>query len=280
MTIRPDARPTPITPPYVPLIDPRTGQVDRAWYMFFLSLFNITQTVAAVENVGPDAPTQIAAVMAALAAAQQEAQTQPRDGLEQYQPMLDSIAQRLDTQPTNASVDQIAQLVTELQALALTPPATPHVPQRRYGSFYDTTTQTASLTNTAYGIKYNTTDLSMGVTIGSPTSRVYVDRAGIYDIQFSAQLDNTSGGDHLTWIWLRVNGTDVPYSASELRIKGNDAELVAAWNFLYNFKDGDYFELMWAVDDTGVQIKTVGAVAPVPAIPSVILTVTDNISNG
>ena len=280
MSQRPDARPTPITPPYVPLIDPRTGQVDRAWYMFFLSLFNVTQAVVADGDLGPDASAQIAAVVAALAAAQQEAQTQPRDGLEQTQPALDRIAQQLGTLPVAASVDQIAQLAAELQALSLAPPVTPQVPQRRYGSFYDTTTQTASLTNTAYGIKYNTTDLSMGVTIGSPTSRVYVDRAGIYDIQFSAQLDNTSGGDHLTWIWLRVNGTDVPYSASELRIKGNDAELVAAWNFLYNFKDGDYFELMWAVNDTGVQNKTVGAVAPVPAIPSVILTVTDNISNG
>ena len=125
---------------------------------------------------------------------------------------------------------------------------------------------------------FNTTDLSAGVYIGSPTSRVYVDRAGVYNIQFSAQLDNTSGGDHLVWIWLRVNGTDVANTASEVRLKGNDAELVAAWNFLYNFKADDYFQLMWAVGNTGVQIKAAAAAAPVPAIPSVILTVTDNIS--
>lgn len=31
---------TPITPPRVPLIDARTGLIDRAWYMFFLGLFN------------------------------------------------------------------------------------------------------------------------------------------------------------------------------------------------------------------------------------------------
>ena len=33
-----------------------------------------------------------------------------------------------------------------------------------YGSFYDTTDQTAASTTTAYAITYNTTDLSNGVT--------------------------------------------------------------------------------------------------------------------
>lgn len=146
-----------------------------------------------------------------------------------------------------------------------------------YGSFFDTTTQTAAATNTAYAMTFNTTDLSEGVRVGSPTSRIYVERSSVYNIQFSAQLDNTSGGDHSIYIWVRVNGANVANSASELRLKGNNAELVAAWNFLQYLNAGDYFELMWSVTDTGVQIKSVGAVAPVPAIPSVILTVTDNI---
>lgn len=29
-----------ITPPRVPLIDPRTGQIDRTWFLFFYNLFN------------------------------------------------------------------------------------------------------------------------------------------------------------------------------------------------------------------------------------------------
>ena len=39
-----------------------------------------------------------------------------------------------------------------------------------------------------------------------------------------------------------------------------------------------YFELMYSVDNTAVQILSQAAVAPVPAIPSIILTVTNNIS--
>ena len=148
----------------------------------------------------------------------------------------------------------------------------------RYGSFYDTTTQVAAVINTAYAMTFNTTDLSFGVYIGAPTSRVYVDSAGIYNIQFSAQLDKTSAPVGLIWIWLRVNGVDVANSATQIRIQGNNDESVAAWNFLAKLNGGDYFQLMWSVDDTDIRIQAFPAAAPVPAVPSVILTVTDNIS--
>lgn len=140
------------------------------------------------------------------------------------------------------------------------------------GQFYDTTTQTAAAANTAYAMTLNTTDISDGVFLGSPSSRVYVSNAGIYNIQFSAQFDNTSGGNHLVYVWLRVNGFDVPQTASQIRLKGTDGELVAAWNFFYQFTPNDYFELMWSVADIAVQITAQAAAAPVPAIPSVIVT--------
>jgi hypothetical protein len=145
--------------------------------------------------------------------------------------------------------------------------------RRRIGNFYDTTTQTAAAINTAYAITFNTTDLSDGVYIGSPTSRIYVDTEAVYNFQFSVQLDNTSGGNHLIFIWYRVNGSDIANSASQVRLKGTDGELVAAWNFAVKLKAGDYFELMWSVTDTVVQVVAQAAAAPVPAIPSAILSV-------
>ena len=154
---------------------------------------------------------------------------------------------------------------------------TPQLITTRYGYFYDTTTQTAAVINTAYGMTFNTVGFQRGVTIGSPTSRIYVDRPGIFNIEFSAQLDKISGGTAFIYIWLRVNGVDVPNSASQVRIQGNDSELVAAWNFIHQFNAGDYFELMWSTDDTSCQILAVAASSPHPGIPSVILTVTNNI---
>lgn len=154
---------------------------------------------------------------------------------------------------------------------------TPQLITTRYGYFYDTTTQTAAAINTAYGMTFNSVGFQRGVTIGTPTSRIYVDRLAIYNIQFSAQLDKTAGGPGLVFIWLRINGADVADSATQIRIQNSNAETVAAWNFVTQLNAGDYFELMWSTDDTTCQILASGAVAPVPAIPSVILTVTDNI---
>jgi hypothetical protein len=72
----PNATPTPITPPRVPLIDPRTGLIDRAWYMFFLSLLNAA-TVVDEGNLGPDSVSLIASYDAALQLVNQELQTLP-----------------------------------------------------------------------------------------------------------------------------------------------------------------------------------------------------------
>jgi hypothetical protein len=186
----------------------------------------------------------------------------------------------------NGALDRIAN---SLELLAYAPPRLPVVlpddvappitpPKRsRFGSFYDTTTQTAAVINTAYAVTFNTTDLSEGVYRGSPTSRIYVDEPGIYNFQFSAQLDKTAGGVGIFDFWIRVNGADIANSAGRVRIQGNNAELVTAWNFLTRMKAGDYFELMWAVDDTTCQIAAFPAVAPIPGIPSVILTVSNNI---
>ena len=68
-------------------------------------------------------------------------------------------------------------------------------------------------------------------------------------------------------------------SATVVRIPGNNSEDVAAWNFLLQMNAGDYFELMWEVDNTGVSLHADPATAVHPAVPSIILSVTDNVSS-
>jgi hypothetical protein len=147
----------------------------------------------------------------------------------------------------------------------------------RSGAFYDTTTQTAAAANTAYAITLNSTSLTQGVSIGTPTSRVYVDRTGAYNFQFSLQLVSTNASSKTVYIWADVNGTSVANSATKITMAGSSQAYVAAWNFVIRISAGDYFRLMWSTSDTNVQIAAAAASAPVPAIPSVILTVASNI---
>ena len=148
------------------------------------------------------------------------------------------------------------------------------VPILHYGAFSDTTTQTAASINTAYGMVFNTTDSSNGVSIGSPTSRLVADFQGVYNVQFSAQLDKTSGSAANIYIWLRKNGTNVPNTTTVVTLQGSSAKAVAAWNYIVQLDPTQYVELMWATDDTNVKIIAATATSVWPATPSVIATVT------
>jgi len=144
-----------------------------------------------------------------------------------------------------------------------------------YGAFIDRTTQTATTVDTAYALPLEVQQLSNGVYRDAiNTSRVYVDVSGIYNIQFSAQLQKTSGGAATAFIWFRVNGQDVGASATKITVQGSSAAAVPAWNFLLDLDAGDYFELMWAVTNTGLVLLAEAATAFCPSIPSLILTVT------
>ena len=73
----PNANPTPITPPRVPLIDPRTGLIDRAWYLFFLSLNDVATGVIDDSGLTFSSESVIASYDAALRTVNQELQTLP-----------------------------------------------------------------------------------------------------------------------------------------------------------------------------------------------------------
>lgn len=95
----PAANPTPITPPRVPLIDERTGLIDRAWYMFFLSLFNAAQSIVDNPDLGPSAESLIAS----------------------YDEALRTLAQATGTQPLQAEC--CPEVVKQIDGLASAPPA-------------------------------------------------------------------------------------------------------------------------------------------------------------
>lgn len=170
----------------------------------------------------------------------------------------------------------IAAVARRVDGLELLPPLAAPRPTR-YGQFYDTTTQVAALVNTAYAVSFNTVSMTNGVYLSG--SQVTVDTPGVYNFQLSVQLDKTSGGVGRFNIWFAKNGADIADSASTVRIQGNDAEVFTAVNLFIPLAAGDYVQIMWAVDDTSVQMQAFPAAAPIPGIPSIILTVSDNMEN-
>jgi len=143
-----------------------------------------------------------------------------------------------------------------------------------HGSYYDTTTQTNPIVDSVNLFTYNNVVNEFEITLGVPTSKIYVNNTGLYNFQFSAQLDKTGGGATSVFIWPRINGVNVPDSCTKVVIDGPNNETVPAWNFVLLMKAGDYFELAWQSSDPDVIILAEGPASNYSGIPSIIMTVT------
>ena len=148
--------------------------------------------------------------------------------------------------------------------------------QYNYGQFYDMTTQSGS-SGSIQSMKLNTTDLSEGVSIVSG-SQIKVENAGVYNLQFSAQLENTVNTNIVFNIWFAKNGNSIPNSNTHIDVaRAQSAQLgkvPAAWNFLSHLDDNDYLEIKWTCNDTGGILHYDAGTPSIPATPSVIVTIT------
>ena len=100
---------TTITPPRVPLVDPRTGMISREWYRFFLNLFTLTSDNAnagTIEDLEKAPPvTDYGSTVAAL---QNQLETAPY--AVDYGSVLASVQTEVETAPL--AVDYGSAIVT------------------------------------------------------------------------------------------------------------------------------------------------------------------------
>jgi len=173
-------------------------------------------------------------------------------------------------QPKQTSLSGLAQSVVD------TPEFTDAVvgTVKAYGAWFDTTTQTNPVADTRRFMQLNTQSLTDSITLVSGT-RVVIPTSGIYDIEFSAQLQTSSGKVDFD-IWLIKNNVDVPWSNGRVEAEANTAAAtIANWNYLVEGVPGDNFQIGWSSPSTNAQLPAIsGLTNPVrPDIPSVILTV-------
>jgi hypothetical protein len=126
------------------------------------------------------------------------------------------------------------------------------------------------------------TDFSNGVTVvsnGSALTRITFAYAGLYNFQWSGQFVNTSSSDQDIAVWLRKSDTDITGSAGHVTVPSKHAAvngaLIVSWNYFISVTAGQYIELMWCADSTGVSLKyyPAGTAPTTPTTASVIVTV-------
>ena len=142
--------------------------------------------------------------------------------------------------------------------------------------FYDTTRQTATAIDTAYGITFNNSGLTNNVTINTgDSSRIDFAKAGKYLITFTATMESTSASTKTVYFFPRVNGVDVANAGIISTVHENGQRKVVTRNGLFEFSAGDYLQAMWAVDDTDLYIEPESATSFAPATPSVTMTINE-----
>jgi hypothetical protein len=145
-----------------------------------------------------------------------------------------------------------------------------------YGAFCSTVSQSNPVGNVSRSIQLETTEHSNGVSIVSG-SRITVAHTGVYNLQFSAQLEKTNNGVDIVYIWFKKNGSNVPRSNTSLDVlksAGGSGRLVAAWNYVDTMNIGDYLEIIWQSADTNMILAYDPASGNYPSIPSAIVTLT------
>lgn len=138
-----------------------------------------------------------------------------------------------------------------------------------YGAFSDFTDQTATA-NTANLVVLSVTDFSNQVTISS--SKIIVQNAGIYDLQFSVQVESSDVAPQDIFFWLKQNGTDIVGSTGKVGIParksaGVSSHDIKGWNYFLSMEANDYVEIYWSTTSANASIQTYAASAS-PTKPS------------
>ena len=145
-----------------------------------------------------------------------------------------------------------------------------------YGSFYDVTDQTGSLT--AQVVAIGNTLASQNISLAS-VGQIVIGTPGTYQLTVSIQLINTDNAIHYADIWLKFNGSNYPDSNTRFFVpaRKNSTEFgytVATLDFIGNATAvNDYIEVFWQASNTLVAIEQIPASGSVPATPGVIANI-------
>lgn len=148
-----------------------------------------------------------------------------------------------------------------------------------YGCFTNNSDQTAPSVGSTAVVVYDTTEEASGVYLAN-SSRLYVRNYGIYNVQFSLELSNSDNVAQYADVWFRLNGVDVPRSATRFDLparksEGNPSYICGTVNTFIEMQAGDYVEIAGTTSSTlvGLEHYAADTVIPRPSIPAAIVTV-------
>ena len=135
-----------------------------------------------------------------------------------------------------------------------------------YGTFSSSITQLAGITGVADTetiVTYNTDEGSQGITHETPTggnwSQITVTKAGVYEIGISPEINMSQSTNSTISFWLKLNGTAVPRSNSEVRVANNGDISFPFVPFILSLSAGDYLQVAFSSDSQYAELFAIAA---------------------
>lgn len=142
------------------------------------------------------------------------------------------------------------------------------------GMFYSSSEQFLTA-NTPVPIVLGTTYISNAVSLASSdNTRIEFDISGIYTFLFTCQLLSTNSSVKKIDIWIRKNGSDIPYSTRSYVIDVNSASLATGYSFNLDMLEGDYLQMMVVCDSNDAHLHAEGVAALHPGVAATTMAVT------
>jgi hypothetical protein len=147
--------------------------------------------------------------------------------------------------------------------------------QLPYGAFSSYTSQSTTA-NTATLVTMTNTDFSNGVSLNG-SSNMVVENSGIYNMQFSVQVQNSDNAPQDVFIWLKQNNVDIIGSTGKVGMPqrkgvGDPTHDIKGWNYFLSMNAGDGVQIYWSTTNANVTIPTyIASILPTkPSTASVV----------
>ena len=139
-----------------------------------------------------------------------------------------------------------------------------------YGTILSTTTQGLANANEATAVTFNTAQDNTSIDIDeNDSTRIVFEQSGLFTVDINAQVLSNNSSAKNVYLWVRKNGIDENFSTRTMTLDGNGVYRVLHITYNISVDANDYIQVMWASNDSDVELEAAPATAFAPASPSV-----------
>ena len=114
--------------------------------------------------------------------------------------------------------------------------------------------------------------ISLGGGVGGTGTQLVVPKTGVYEAWYSMQLHSLVSQDVYTYIWIRINGVDIPDTNGRIETKSNTSDSLPIVPYILQLNAGDAVEFVAQTSGGDGDIAALATTdVPGPDIPSIIV---------